>query len=89
MLAESPDFAGVSSRVHIKPEDQPQIKLGWAFNRTPESPQWQVRTLDQFAKIVLRGASRFIPTLAQYPEDKMPATIDYAGYYTRTPENLL
>jgi glycine/D-amino acid oxidase-like deaminating enzyme len=37
---------------------------------------------------VLRGASRFIPALAQYLEDKLPATIDYAGYYTRTPENL-
>jgi glycine/D-amino acid oxidase-like deaminating enzyme len=92
MLADSPDFAYLLQEfpagLHIKPEGQAQIKLGWAFNRTAESPQWQVSTLDQFAEIVLRGASRFIPALAQYLEDKLPATIDYAGYYTRTPENL-
>ncbi len=82
LLAEYP--AGL----HIKPEGRHQIKLGWAFNTQTEAPQWSIESDNGFADIVMRGATRFIPGLASYV-DKIPTpVVQFAGYYTRTQENL-
>ena len=73
--------------LHIKPEGSGQIKLGWAFNRDPETPSWEVADDVEFPNVVIRGASRFIPALERYV-DKLPTpVVEYAGYYTRTSEN--
>jgi len=73
--------------LHIKPEGRNQIKLGWAFNRQPEEPSWDARSDPEFADIVIRGASRFVPSLEQYIA-RMPTPIaHFSGYYTRTKEN--
>jgi len=73
--------------LHIKPEGSGQIKLGWAYNKIAEQPVWQPNCKEEFADIVMRGASRYIPALSQYVE-KMPTPIvHFSGYYTRTKEN--
>ena len=79
--------------LHIKPEGQDQIKMGWAFNTNKEEPQWSLFSNDQFAddqfvSIVLKGASRFIPALSYYAENNPPSVVHFAGYYTRTDDNL-
>lgn len=73
--------------LHIKPESHSQIKLGWAYNREPETPRWHADEDLSFPGIVLRGASRFIPALEHYAEQIPTPVVEYAGYYTRTPEN--
>lgn len=74
--------------LHIKPEGAGNIKLGWAFNRTAESPQWETADDFDFPNITLRGASRFIPALQPYVDDVPTPIVQFSGYYTRTPENL-
>ena len=74
--------------IHIKPEGQNQIKLGWAFNTAQEKPQWEVDIDPNFADIVIRGATRFIPGLGQYINNIPTPVVQFAGYYTRTQENL-
>jgi len=73
--------------LHVKPESAAQIKLGWAYNRMPEDPKWQPPDDLAFPNIVLRGASRFIPALGRYADRTPTPVVQYAGYYTRTPEN--
>lgn len=73
--------------LHIKPESNGHIELGWAFNRQAEAPRWNVSVDEDFPNIVVRGASRFVPGLRSYI-DKLPTpVVQYAGYYSRTPEN--
>lgn len=73
--------------LHIKPESHDQIKLGWAFNRTPEVPQWDIGVDSDFPNLVMRGASEFIPGLKPYVDNLPTPIVQFAGYYTRTPEN--
>lgn len=73
--------------LHIKPEGE-GIKLGWAFNTANENPKWENSPSDFFPQIVLKGASRFIPQLSEYENNIPTPLIEYAGYYTRTQENL-
>jgi glycine/D-amino acid oxidase-like deaminating enzyme len=73
--------------LHIKPESRNQIKLGWAFNRRTSVPNWDPPSDPEFASIVLRGASRFIPGLAQYLRELPTPVFSYSGYYNRTREN--
>ncbi len=77
--------------LHIKPEggkDSPWIKLGWAINRVAEEPLWEPDITPEFPDILLRGAARFIPDLKAYL-DKLPKpVVRYAGYYTKTKENM-
>lgn len=73
--------------IHIKPEGGDRIKLGWAFSTEQIEPEWNFKTSDYFPQIVLKGASRFIPALAQYAENIPSPVIEYGGYYTRTKEN--
>ncbi len=73
--------------LHVRP-DTGGIKMGWAFNTTTSKlPDWEPPTLELFPQIVLKGASRFIPQLAEYENDIPTPLIQYAGYYTRTKEN--
>ena len=74
--------------LHIKPEGQNQIKIGWAFNRKPESPKWDLADDPEFPDVVLRGATRFIPSLEQYLDVIPTPVVQFSGYYTRTKENL-
>ena len=73
--------------LHIKPESG-KIKLGWAFNTTAAQPMWEPTTSELFPQVVLKGASRFIPELADYQNNIPSPIIQYAGYYTRTKENF-
>jgi glycine/D-amino acid oxidase-like deaminating enzyme len=92
MLESDPEYQHLLQEfpagLHIKPEGVDQIKLGWAFNRHEEKPQWQGVADDQFVEIVLRGASQYIPGLQAYVENTPTVAARFAGYYTRTPENL-
>jgi len=73
--------------LHIKPEGT-GIKMGWAFNTSPSLPVWQQPTMELFPQVVLKGASKFIPSLAAYEQNIPTPLVEYAGYYTRTAENL-
>lgn len=72
--------------IHIKPESG-RIKMGWAFSKKRENPQWEINKAAYFPQVVLKGASRFIPALAAYVEQTPTPLIEYGGYYTRTEEN--
>ena len=77
--------------LHIKPEGGQNgnwIKLGWAINQTAEQPKWETHVSPEFTDMVLRGAMRFIPDLRQYLGKIPKPIIQYAGYYTKTKENL-
>jgi glycine/D-amino acid oxidase-like deaminating enzyme len=91
MFADDPEFRHLLCEfppgLHIKPEGQDNIKLGWAYNRTAEAPRLEPNTPEEFVDIVLRGASQYIPGLAQYIGKAAPIS-QYSGYYTRTAENL-
>ena len=73
--------------IHIKPESGGRIKLGWAFSREIINPKWDIPKSLYFPQVVLKGASRFIPGLADYAENIPTPLIEYGGYYTRTKEN--
>lgn len=73
--------------LHIKPESCDKIKLGWAYNRFPEKPQWELADDFNFPNIVIRGASRFMPALQAYVQKIPTPVVQLAGYYSRTPEN--
>ncbi len=91
LFAADPEYRWLLDRfpagLHIKPESQTHIKLGWAYNRVPETPKWQTEDDIEFPNIVLRGASRFIPALGRYADQIPTPVVQYAGYYTRTQEN--
>ncbi|MFK7982170.1 MAG: NAD(P)/FAD-dependent oxidoreductase [Saprospiraceae bacterium] len=72
--------------IHIKPESG-RIKMGWAFSTKAATPQWAIPPFEYFPQAVLKGASRFIPALADYAENMPTPLIEYGGYYTRTKEN--
>lgn len=92
LIADDPEFAQLLEEfpagLHIKPESGDQIKLGWAFNRQVQKPQWNPASDERFPEIVMRGAQRFIPALEPYVHDLPSPVYSFAGYYTRTPENL-
>jgi glycine/D-amino acid oxidase-like deaminating enzyme len=92
LIGESPEYSWLLDEfpagLHIKPEGAGNIKLGWAYNRKAEAPQWQSPDDIDFPNVTLRGASRFIPTLSAYVEQTPTPVVQFSGYYTRTPENL-
>jgi len=92
LIGESPEYSWLLEEfpagLHIKPEGVGNIKLGWAYNREPESPKWETSDDFDFPNITLRGASRFIPALAPYVDEPPTPIVQFSGYYTRTPENL-
>jgi glycine/D-amino acid oxidase-like deaminating enzyme len=76
--------------IHCRPdgaESGKWIKLGWAFNHTSSDPHEPDPIDDQFPDIVLRGASRLQPGLANYIGRLPRGARHYGGYYTTTEEN--
>ncbi|MBI4503213.1 MAG: FAD-binding oxidoreductase [Gemmatimonadetes bacterium] len=77
--------------LHIKPGTsggRAVIKLGCAFNKEPEEPDWEPRVTTEFPGLVLRAAAELIPALESHL-DRPPAPVAHeAGYYTRTPDEL-
>jgi len=92
LIGDDPEYGWLLEEfpagLHIKPEGAGNIKLGWAYNREPESPKWETSDDFDFPNITLRGASRFIPALAPYVDEPPTPIVQFSGYYTRTPENL-
>lgn len=92
LIGEDPEYSWLLEEfpagLHIKPEGAGNIKIGWAYNREPESPKWETSDDFDFPNITLRGASRFIPALAPYVDEPPTPIVQFSGYYTRTPENL-
>ncbi len=92
LITADPDYGWLLEEfpagLHIKPEGAHNIKLGWAYNREPSVPQWETSDDFDFPNITLRGASRFIPALTQYVHEPPTPIVQFAGYYTRTRENL-
>ena len=63
------------------------VKLGWAYNQTPDSNCQIQKTDTSFPEVVLRGASRLQPSLKAY-YGKLPSRrIHYGGWYNMTNEN--
>jgi len=91
LIGSDPDYRWLldefPSGLHIKPIARDQIKLGWAFNRLPEKPQWTHGDDFDFPNVVIRGASRFIPALRAYVEELPTPVVQFAGYYSRTADN--
>lgn len=50
--------------LHIKPEGQDRVKLGWAYSRAAESPAWSCSSSDIFPDVVMRGAVQYLPGLS-------------------------
>lgn len=80
--------------VHCRPEGAGDwVKLGWAYNRQSSQAD-NTRSLTDdpqfdpnFPEIVIRGASRLNPNLAQYADALPTKRVHYGGYYTMTKEN--
>jgi glycine/D-amino acid oxidase-like deaminating enzyme len=91
LISADPDYRWLLDEfpagLHIKPESRDQVKLGWAYNRLPEKPRWELEDDVDFPNIVMRGASRFMPALRAYVEELPTPVVQMAGYYSRTPEN--
>ena len=76
--------------IHCRPDgpvDGAWIKLGWAYNETPSDPHHAEPADPNFPDIVVRGASRLNPALAQYVGRLPRGMRHYGGYYTQTREN--
>ena len=63
------------------------IKLGWAYNTTPEQPVAAPAFDPNFPEVVLRGASRLNPALEAYVGRLPRERVHYGGYYAMTAEN--
>lgn len=94
LLLEEPEYKWLAMEmpgsIHCRPDGGDNgswVKLGWAYN---DSPQAATRTLpldEQFPDIVLRGAARLNPTLKDY-YGQLPRNMHhYGGWYTMTKEN--
>ncbi|MEM1384995.1 MAG: FAD-binding oxidoreductase [Pseudomonadota bacterium] len=63
------------------------VKLGWAYNAAPSAAEVAPKLDPTFPDIVLRGAARLTPSLAQYIGRLPRSQSHYGGYYTMTEEN--
>jgi glycine/D-amino acid oxidase-like deaminating enzyme len=98
MLSEDAETSWLTEQLpggaHCRPEGGDRgtwVKLGWAFNRNVSEPQEdlanEAQMHPQYPEIVMRAASRLIPSLAPYVE-KFPSRFShYGGYYPMTREN--
>ena len=93
-LSTDPDFSRLlepmPGNIHCRPdggEHGQWIKLGWAYNSEPGEPVREPELNPYFPEVVLRAASRLLPSLKQYlgalPRDRT----HYGGYYPMTKEN--
>ena len=80
----------IQGGIHCRPDGGDQgswVKLGWAYNHTPEKADWEPEFDPHYPEIVLHGAAALNPALTAYYE-RLPARINhYGGYYTMTQEN--
>lgn len=94
LLCAEPQFSWLAERmpgsIHCRPDGGDGgswVKLGWAYNREPETVAWERPLDDQFPEIVLRGAARLNPSLKSYYGRLPRNTHHYGGWYTMTREN--
>ena len=62
------------------------VKLGWAYNRTPDFDCKTQKTDTSFPEVVLRGASRLQPSLKAYYGNLPSRRIHFGGWYNMTNE---
>jgi len=63
------------------------LKLGWAYNESPQEATWEPPLYENYPDIVLRGAARLNPALKAY-YGRLPRNMHhYGGWYTMTEEN--
>jgi glycine/D-amino acid oxidase-like deaminating enzyme len=77
--------------LHIRPEggeDSPWILILWGFEATAQEPAWEPQFTPEFPEMVLRGAVKLVPGLAQYVGRIPKPMMHDGGYYTKTQENL-
>ncbi len=93
-LAEEPEFKWLTEKMpgatHCRPDGGDHgkwIRIGWAYNVTPEAPRRNHPLDDQFPDISLRGATRLNPGLKTYLGKLPRNTHHYGGWYTMTEEN--
>jgi glycine/D-amino acid oxidase-like deaminating enzyme len=98
MLSEDAATSWLTERLpggtHCRPEGGDSgtwVKLGWAFNRNVSEPQEDLanepQMHPQYPEIVMRAASRLIPSLTSYAENFPSRFSHYGGYYPMTREN--
>lgn len=94
-LRADPEFAWLldpfPGGLHVKPEggeDSTWVRLGWAINQAVDQPSWEPDITPEFPELVVRGAAQFIPELNRYIGNLPTPVVHYAGYYTKTEENL-
>jgi D-arginine dehydrogenase len=94
LLSTDPEFSRLlepmPGNIHCRPDGGDHgewIKLGWAYNSEPGEPVREPELNPHFPEVVLRAASRLLPSLKQYlgalPRDR----VHYGGYYPMTREN--
>ncbi len=98
MLSEDAETSWLTEQLpsgaHCRPEGGDRgtwVKLGWAFNLEVSAPQEDLanepQMHPQYPEIVMRAASRLIPSLAPYVENFPSRFTHYGGYYPMTHEN--
>lgn len=94
MLLEEPEYRWLAEKmpgaIHCRPDGGDNgtwLKLGWAYNETPEPATWEPPLNAQFPEIVLRGAARLNASLKTYYGQLPRNTHHYGGWYTMTDEN--
>ena len=94
ILASEPETAALlrpmPGSIHCRPDGGDRgtwIKLGWAYNKTPNDPHGEPPVDPHFPDVVLRGASRLNPSLAACIGRLPRGARHYGGYYAMTPEN--
>ena len=96
MLSDNPELEWLAREMpggrHCRPDGKGRwVKLGWAFNEAFSEPVEDLATEpalnDQFPEIVIRGASRMLPSLRTYVDTPPARFSHYGGYYSMTEEN--
>jgi glycine/D-amino acid oxidase-like deaminating enzyme len=73
--------------IHVKPDPtsgRDTLKLGWAWDQRPSTPQLEPACPPDFPGMVLRGAAGWIPNLTAYGGGSILA--HEGGFYARTPD---
>jgi len=76
--------------IHRRPEGGDGgrwIKLGWAYNTTPNDPDGEPPIDPNFPDVVIRAAVRLSPALKTYLGRLPRGARHYGGYYVMTQEN--
>jgi len=93
-LHEDDDFRWLTElmpgAIHCRPDGGDNgtwVKLGWAYNQTPDLATRELPLDDHFPEVVLRGAAKLNPSLKQYYDQLPRKRHHYGGWYTLTDEN--